>query len=128
MASLNQPGARVAYLVDSANELPDDVRQWLSQADKNACASPDIYDILAILSRGQKLTAIIIDIQAVDWNELDFFNLALRLNPETHIYVTGNEHQQEKIEAACNRGARLFNKDMLKEDRGSVPKGSSGPG
>ena len=96
MATLKQPQARVIYVADSAGKLSDQVQKLVCQADNLTYSSGDIYDTLGLLSCGLKPSAIIIAIETVDWNELDFFNLAQRLSPETHIYVTGNEYQREK--------------------------------
>jgi hypothetical protein len=111
---------RVVHVAHAGYELPEEVRQWLKNASNSAYASPDIYDTLALLAQGNKPAAIIIGIAAVDWNELEFFDLSRRLSPETNIYVTGNEHQRDKIDAACTRGAKrfvpaLFNKDISRK-------------
>jgi len=115
MASSKQRGSRVIYTTSSARELPENVRHWLSQASNSATSSANIYDVLALLSLGRKPEAIIINIDVVDWSELDFFDLALKLSPETKIFVAGYDHQQDKIDAACSRGAKPFDTRALNE-------------
>ncbi|MHC4441008.1 MAG: hypothetical protein ACYTF1_06155 [Planctomycetota bacterium] len=116
MTIVNQTGVRVIHVAHEHHQLPDEVRLWLRKANNSAYASPDIYDTLALLAKGKKPQAIIIAIDAVDWNELDFFDLSRRLSPQTNIYVTGNQNQQEKIDAACARGAKCFDPNRFDED------------
>ena len=116
MTALNQGQSRIICISGPADEFNQEIRQWLINAGNNICASPDIYDTLALLSRGQKPSAIIIDMTAVDWNEMSFFDLAKRLSPETDIYVSGSQHQQDKIQAACIRGAAHFDQKISTVD------------
>jgi|GEM_PF-713371 len=113
MASLKQRGSRVVYVAGSARELHAEVQEWLSQADNRAVASPSIYDALALLAMGRKPTALIVSVNEVDWNEMEFFDHAVRLSPETRIYVTGHDHHHDKLEEACRRGAHRFDSYMV---------------
>lgn len=123
-------GSRVIYVARSARELPEEVQDWLSQGGNRAASSPDIYDALALLAKGRAPVALIVSIDAVDWNEMDFFVQAARLSRETRIYVTGDDHGQGKIDAACARGARRFDPDALTDDldAASARKETAGPG
>ena len=105
----------VIYVAVSARELPGDVQDWLGRSETRAIASPHIYDLLAQLVRGKRFAAIIVSIQAVDWNEMEFFDLAARLAHHTPIYVAGLYQTRAKLEAACRRGARLFDPVGLAE-------------
>ena len=116
MPSFKQRGSRVIYVAQNAHEFPEEVQAWLSELDDHASPCPDIYDTLALLAMGSKPAAIVVSIDAVDWNELEFFDHCARISPETHIYVAGNGRQQAKIEAAWARGARPFDVDALSED------------
>ncbi len=123
-------GPRVIYVAGSARELPQEVRDWLGQAGNRAAASPNVYDALALLAAGREPVAIVVNIDAVDWSEFDFFDHAARLSRETRIYVAGHEHQQAKVEAACARGAQVFTPEALSEDLDttSATAAAAGPG
>jgi len=108
--------ARVIYVAQSVREFPQEVQGWLSQPDNQARPSPGIYDTLALLAMGGRPAAIVVSIDAVDWNELEFFDHCARMSPRTQLYVAGSEHQRAKIEAARARGARPFDPDSLGED------------
>jgi len=116
MLSLKQHDARVVYVAGSAREFPASVQEWLSLPEHRAVASSNVYDALAGLTRRRRPVAIIVSIESVDWEELDFFDLAARLSRETSIYVTGHEHDRAKIEAALSRGARPFSAEELTQD------------
>jgi DNA-binding NarL/FixJ family response regulator len=92
------------------------VQDWLSRPRNRASAAPGVYDALASLAAGARPAVIIVSIDAVDWSELEFFDHCRRLSEATHVYVAGDDHQQEKIEAACARGARPFDPDALDAD------------
>ncbi len=115
MASPKQRGSRAIYVASSARELPEEVQDWLSYAGNRAGASPHIYDLLALLATGKRPDILIVSIEAVDWNELEFFDHVQRLSPETRIFVAGAVSHQAKIEAACARGASVFDLDSLNE-------------
>ena len=116
MPAANQRSQRVLYVAGSARELPQEVRDWLARAENRAVAAPDIYEALAGLTKRQRPAALIVNIESVDWEEMEFFDLAGRVSRETAIYVTGHDHHRAKIEAALQRGARLFNPDDLAAD------------
>lgn len=120
MPPSNRHGARVIYVASSARELPGEVQDWLSRAENPAAASPTIHDALALLAMGRKPAAIIVSMDAVDFSELDFFDHAARLSGETRIYVAGHDYHESKIEAACARGARVFDADVLDDDLEAV--------
>lgn len=116
MPVANSRGAPVIYVAGSARELPAEVRDWLGRAETRAVASPHLYDMLAQLARGKKFAGIIVNIQSVDWNEMDFFDCAARLRRNTPVFVTGSHQHRAKLEAACRRGARLFDAIALDEE------------
>lgn len=116
MAFVHERTAPVIYVAGSARELPVEVQDWLSRAETHAVAAPHIYDLLAQLARGKKFAAVIVSIQSVDWNEMDFFDYAARLSRHTPLYVAGPPPQHAKMEAACRRGARLFDAVSLREE------------
>jgi hypothetical protein len=68
--------------------------------------------------------AIIVSIESVDWEEMEFFDLAARVSRDTAIYVTGHDHYRAKIEAALQRGARRFSADDLTQDLARPAPGS----
>jgi hypothetical protein len=109
-------GPRIVYVAASAHELPEEVQRWLGRAENRAAGSPHIYDALALLAGGARPAALIVSLEAVDWNEMDFFDQAARISRETHIYVTGHRHDAAKLEAACKRGASLFDEETIRED------------
>ena len=106
-------GSPVIYVAASARELPTDVQDWLGRADNRAVASPDVFDMVALLGLGRQYAAILVSIDGLDWDELEFFDLAARLSPDTLIYVIGSPHQRAKMDAACRRGARPFDIEAL---------------
>ena len=116
MVASTQRGARVLYVAGSAREFPQDVQEWLGCSVNRAAASPSIYDVLATLTRRPRPVAIIISIGSVDWEEMEFFDLAMRLSRDTSIYVAGHTHHRAKIEAALQRGAKRFNDEELAQD------------
>lgn len=119
-----QRSPRIMYVAGSARELPQEVRDWLARAENRAVAAPDIYEALAGLTKRQRPAALIVNIEAVDWEEMEFFDLAGRLSRDTSIYVTGHDHHRAKIEAALQRGARLFNPEDLAQDLARPAPGS----
>jgi len=120
MPVANQRQLPVIYVAGSARELPAEVQDWLGRAETCAVASPHLYDMLAQLARGKKFAAVIVNIQSVDWSEMEFFDHAMRLSRHTPIYVAGPVQQRAKLEAACRRGARLFDALSLEEHCRSI--------
>ena len=100
----------ILYLHRSLDDSPPPVMQWIAQAGTPCVHSPDIYDALALLARGRKPKALLVDIECLDWSELDFFRHAANLCRDMKIIVHGPDHHQAKIEAACYRGAILFDR------------------
>lgn len=129
MPSSKRRGSRVVYVAESARELPEEVQDWLGQASNRAASSPNIYDALALLATGKTPVAIIVSMDAVDWNEFEFFDHVARLSRETRVYVAGHEHHDAKIEAACARGAKVFDPDALDEEleEATAKEKASGP-
>lgn len=111
-----QRGARIIYVAGSARELPDDVQEWLSRPEHPAVAAAGVYEALAMLSARRRPTALLVSMESVDWDELDFFEYAARISRSTPIYVIGGEHLRAKTEAALTRGARLFDAEALEGD------------
>lgn len=128
MPPTKQRGSKVIYVAGSARDFPDEVQEWLGQAGNRSAASPNVYDLLARLACGTRPRAIIVSIDAVDWNEMEFFRLAARLSRGAQIYVCGHEHQQDRIEAACALGAVRFDADQLKIDLSAPPQPQAGSG
>ncbi len=124
MLASTQRGSQVLYVAASAREFPQDVQDWLAGPENRAAVSPSIYDALAALTRRPRPVAIIISIESVDWEEMEFFELAARLSRDTSVYVAGREHHRAKIEAAIQRGAKRFDPDELTQDLGRPAPGS----
>ena len=116
MPPLKHRGSKVVYIAASAGDLPPDVQDWLGQANNRATASPNIHDLLAALATGARPTAVIVNISAVDFSEMDFFDYVHRLSAQTTVYVTGFDHEEDKLEAACQRGAVRFEASRLAEE------------
>lgn len=117
MPVVKQRVSPVIYVAASARELPADVQHWLEQAENRALAAPHVYDMLAQLARGKRFSAMIVSIQSVDWGEMEFFDLAARLARNTPIFVAGTTPQtRAKLEAACRRGARMFDPIALRQE------------
>lgn len=116
MPVVSQRVSPVIYVAASARELPAEVQLWLGRAENRAVASPHIYDMLAQLARGKRYSAIIVNIQSVDWNEMEFFDQAIRLSRNTPLFVVGTHPQRAKLEAACRRGAQMFDPLLLHEE------------
>ena len=116
MPPMKQRRSKVVYVAASARDLTPDIQDWLGQPNNRATASPNIHDLLATLTTGARPTAIIVNINAVDWSEMDFFDYVHRLSPETTLYVAGFEHDADKLEAACQRGAVRFDAARLDEE------------
>ena len=108
-------GSRIVYIAASARELPDEVQQWLGRAEHRAASSPHLYDALALLAAGARPAVMIVSMGAVDWSEMEFFDQAARLCRTTRIFVTGQPHQAAKLDAACKRGASLFDAEIASE-------------
>ncbi len=111
-----QRGARLVYVAGAARELPDEVQEWLSHPGHPAVAASGVYEALAMLAGRRRPAAILVSMESVDWDELEFFEHAVRVGRDTRVYVVGGEHQQAKIEVAVNRGARRFDGELLDED------------
>lgn len=124
-------GARVLYVAQSARDLPDDVRDWLSRENNPATACRDPYEALAWLAVGRRPAVLIVSIDTVDWDELEFFALADRFGDKTRLYVAGREDQQDKIDAARDLGARVFSIAAVDQDLTAAPEedeADAGPG
>src|SRR5690606_16500590 len=104
-------GSRIVYVAASARELPGEVQQWLGRMEHRAARWPHIYNALALLATGARPAVMIVSMDAVDWSEMDFFDQAARISRNTRIFVTGHEHHAAKLEAACRRGAMLFDEE-----------------
>lgn len=119
---------RIIYVAAAARELPDEVQQWLGRPENRAASSPHVYDALAILAGGARPAVLIVSMDAVDWSEMEFFDQVARLSRETHVYVTGHDHQAAKINAACKRGAAPFDEELIRESLARSAGWSRGPG
>lgn len=115
MASAKQRGSKVVYVAGAAREFPQDVQDWLSHTAYRPAACPHVYDALAQLVSGRRPAALIVSLEAIDWDELEFFDLVPRLSRDTRVFVAGLEHQQAKLEAALARGAEPFEPAVLDE-------------
>lgn len=125
MLASTQRGSRVLYVAGSTREFPADVQEWLGYPENRAAASPNIHDALAAMAKRPQPTAIIVSIEAVDWEEMEFFDLAARIARDTTIYVAGHAHHQTKIEAAVQRGAKRFNTEDLAQELARPAPGSA---
>lgn len=121
-------GPRVYYVAASARELPDEVQNWLGQAEHRAARSASIYDALALLACGARPAALIVSIEAVDWSEMDFFDQAARLSRGAHLYAVGRDARADKLQAAYRRGALPFDEAALNDDAASPQPWSRGTG
>jgi hypothetical protein len=128
MAFNRQRGPRVIYVAASARQLPQPVQRWLGEEAGPAVACPNIYDALAMLATGKRPDTLIVTIEAVDWHEMDFFDHALRLSPDTMVYVTGPASQQAKLDAACSRGAHPFDPEAAEDELTDQPEPAVAPG
>ncbi len=108
MSAASHSGGRILCVAPSLSALPEAVRAWLAQVEPSCEISPDLYDALAILATGRRPELLIVDIDVVDWNEMEFFRQAGLLCRKMRILVTGPGHQRAKLEAACKQGASLF--------------------
>ncbi|MBP7937050.1 MAG: hypothetical protein KA354_20595 [Phycisphaerae bacterium] len=126
MPSLTQHGSRVVYVAGLTAGVPDAVQAWLDEHP--AQHSPDIYDALATLTGRQRPVALIVHIEAIDWQEMDFFEVAAHVSRETRVYVVGLDHHRSKIEAAVAKGARGFSSEDLAEDLARPAPGSQRAG
>ncbi len=108
MSAASHSGGRILCVAPSLNALPEAVRAWLAQVEDACEISPDLYDALALLVAGRRPELIIVDIDVVDWNEMEFFRQAGLLCRKMRILVVGPGHQRAKLEAACKLGAGLF--------------------
>ena len=122
MPSTTQHGSRVVYVAGPSADLPDLIQAWLNEHPVQE--SKDIYDALAILTARQRPVALIVNIEAVDWHEMDFFDIAARLSRETRIYVVGQEYHRAKLDAAIASGARRFSPGDLADDLARPAPGS----
>lgn len=118
MSSLPQRGPRVFYVAGAVRDFPPDVQEWLAATTHRPASCPDLYDLLAVLARGHRPAAVVFCLEAVDWNELEAFDHVAHLSPTTRMYVAGQPHQDKKLEAACARGAMVFDADAIEEDLG----------
>ncbi len=116
MSPARQRGSRVIYVARSARDLPEEVQAWLGRADHRAASVENVYELLALLATGRRPSAILVSMDEVDWGEMDFFDHVARLSGRTNVYVTGHDHHEDKIAAACARGARRFDAAALTED------------
>jgi len=116
MPAATQRSPRILYVAGSAREFPQEVQDWLGRLSNPAVAAPSIYDALARLTKRQRPAAILVNIESVDWEEIEFFDLASRLSPDTTLYVTGHKLHRAKLEAAYQRGARRFDPEQLAAD------------
>lgn len=116
MLANRQRSPRVIYVAGSAREFPPEVRDWLSEGQHRAVAAPNVYDALARLTGRHRPAAVIVSIESVDWEEMEFFDLARRLSRQTTLYVSGAEHQEDKLAAALARGAQRFEEGSVDED------------
>lgn len=128
MFSSKPRGPRIVYVAASARELPEEVQQWLGRAEHRAASSPHIYDALALLATGIRPAVMIVNIGSVDWSEMGFFDQAARIGRETRVFVAGHDYDAAKMEAACKRGAYLFDEAAVGEALSSPPAWSRGPG
>jgi hypothetical protein len=127
MAYRAQRGSPVIYVAASARELPSRLQDWLAEPTVRAVACPNVYDALATLARGAAPLALIISIDSIDWNELDFVSHALRVSPDTVVYVTEVSNQAGKVDAALALGARHLDLDALNELLELAPTSAPAP-
>lgn len=115
MSAAQKPGTHILVTGCANRELPPEVQSWLRQQGAHVVFAAHIYDALAELVCGRRPYMLLVHIDALDWNELDFFTHATRLSRETRIFVVGPEHRNKKMEAACARGAQIFTIEQAEE-------------
>lgn len=127
MSGAEQSGSRVIWVAGSLAELPDEVHAWLRQQGERASACTNIYDALATLTIHPRPAALVVNIELVDWQEMEFFDWVAALGSETTVYVVGGQREQDKIDAALRRGARRFDTGSLTTDLDRSPSESRRP-
>lgn len=130
MSRFRPHGARILCVAGSEEELPEAVRRWLDQATVRTEYSTDVYDALAVLATGTRPILLIVSIDSIDWNELDFFGHVAALSRGTRIYVAAQDAGDGRVFAAGERGARLFDPLSAQADIEAVfaEAQASGPG
>ncbi len=130
MSRFQPHGARILCVAGSEGEFPETVRRWLDQIAVRTEYSADVYDALAVLATGTRPILLIVSIESVDWNELDFFGHAAALSRGTRIYVAAQDAADSRVFAAAERGARLFDSLSAQADIETVAAEAqaSGPG
>lgn len=109
-------GPHVLYVAPTARVLSPEVREWIEHNPGRAFASHNLYDALADLAGGRSPAAIIVELDSVDFSEIEFFDHAARLSRDSSFYVTSRSRQDDKIEAARQRGAKLFDPADIEDD------------
>lgn len=120
MSRFRPHGARILCVTGFEGELPEAVRHWLDQVSVRTEFSSDIYDALATLATGTRPIVMIVSIDAVDWNEMAFFSQVAGLSPGTRVFVSAHKTNDNRVFAAIERGARLFEPSQAQADLESV--------
>ncbi|NLX13368.1 MAG: hypothetical protein GXY44_06910 [Phycisphaerales bacterium] len=115
MSAASHSEGRFLFVAPSLNTFPETLRAWLAESGASYDISPDLYDALALLVAGHKPELLLVDIDAVDWNEMEFFHQAGPVCRTMQIFVTGPSYQQAKLETACRQGARLLDARAIAE-------------
>lgn len=116
MHTTQQDSSRIVYVAGSPAEFPEDAQKALLKSRSFLTPSASVYDALAMLTARQRPVAVVVSIESVDWDEMEFFELALRTSRETSVYVAARHGHQDKLQAAIDRGARPFSSAALARD------------
>ena len=82
---------------DPARFPPDQIRR-----------AADVYQALAALVTDPRPALLALNVDDLDWDELDFFDHVRRIAPGIRVLVTSAAGDQGRLEQACHRGAELL--------------------
>jgi len=120
MSHFRPHGARILCVGASEQDVPEPVRQWLGKVGSRAQYSQDIYDTLAVLATGTRPIVVIVSVETVDWNEMEFFAHVDAISRGTRVYVAAENASDSRVFAAVERGAKLFDPAAAQADLEAV--------
>jgi hypothetical protein len=116
MSQFRPHGARILCVAANEKDFPELVRQWLGSVGSRTQYSQDIYDALAVLATGTRPIVMVVSVEAVDWNEMEFFGHVAVVSGGTHVYVTAQDANDSRVLAAVERGAKPFDPAAAQAD------------
>ncbi len=120
MSHFRPHGARILCVAASEKDFPAPVREWLGKVGPRAHYSQDLYDALAVLATGTRPVVMVVSVEAVDWNEMEFFGHVATISRGTRVYVIAQEANDGRVLAAIERGAKLFDSALAQADLEAV--------